>query len=55
MSPSLRFWRRDDGREAAAARTRVKAAGSESHPTRPDERPPIRGIPPEILRQVKLI
>jgi uncharacterized protein (DUF58 family) len=46
VSPSLRFWRRsvaDDDRRVAA------------HITRPDERPPIRGIPPEILRQVKLI
>ena len=55
MSPSLRFWRRDDGREASVARARAKAATSPSHVARPDERPPIRGIPPEILRQVKLI
>src|SRR5947209_975761 len=59
MSPSLRFWsrkHRDNG--AAKPRSTPNAQRSTLSPprsTRPDSAPPTRGVPPEILRQVKLI
>ena len=53
MSPSWRFWRNDsDGRTAAPPAAR---AVSNAPRVRPDTAPPSRGVPPEILRQVKLI
>src|SRR5436853_3864505 len=59
MSPSLRFWsrkHRDNG--AAKPRSTPNAQRSTQtapRSTRPDSAPPTRGVPPEILRQVKLI
>src|SRR5690348_6423641 len=55
MSPLL-FWRRAKGREAVGTPPSVRRpsrAGLAAH--RPDTAPPVRGVPPEILRQVKLI
>src|SRR5690348_8811943 len=55
MSPLL-FWRRAKGREAVGtppSAPRPSRAGLAAH--RPDTAPPVRGVPPEILRQVKLI
>src|SRR4029077_21224980 len=64
MSP-LAFWRRKDRRKNGArersARNAPRPAPNASRPTpnvqrsRPDTAPPTRGVPPEVLRQVKLI
>src|SRR5690349_14615237 len=51
MSP-LMFWRRDKARRAAASRSVRSPLPSAQ---RPDTKPPSRGVPPEILRQVRLI
>ena len=62
MSPFLGFWRKSsaDKRSVAARVTpsaQRPARGMLHTPsvTRPDTRAPSRGVPPEILRQVKLI
>ena len=52
MSPSLAFWRR--GRDGAARRA-PRTTLHDPRVRRPDTAPPMRGVPPEILRQVKLI
>jgi uncharacterized protein (DUF58 family) len=57
MSP-LAFWRKEKGKEAkgkppSAPRPLPSAQRLAAH--RPDTAPPTRGVPPEILRQVKLI
>src|SRR5437868_4199927 len=59
MSPSLRFWSRKH-RDNGAAKPRPtpnaqRSTLSATRSTRPDSAPPTRGVPPEILRQVKLI
>src|SRR5256885_2647560 len=59
MSPSLRFWsrQRSDSGEAKPRSTLSAQRSTQTAPrsTRPDSAPPTRGVPPEILRQVKLI
>src|SRR3954463_10299049 len=52
MSPSLRFWSRGSQTEAA---TLSRAPRPAARGPRPDTAPPVRGVPPEILRQVRLI
>ena len=59
MSPSLRFWsrQRSDSGDAKPRSTLSAQRSTQTAPrsTRPDSAPPTRGVPPEILRQVKLI
>jgi len=57
---SWRFWRRDRDEKARAPRPSSRVPQSASRAPllaahRPDTAPPTRGVPPEILRQVKLI
>jgi uncharacterized protein (DUF58 family) len=61
------FWKRgDDAKRAAATTAARRAANTGAHAAvraprsaegfqRPDSQPAIRGVPPEVLRQVKLI
>ena len=66
MSPSWRFWRSGNGAESVGQSRVPRPPYPIAHPAsrvprpasrvqRPDTAPPIRGVPPEILRQVKLI
>jgi uncharacterized protein (DUF58 family) len=64
MSPGWKFWRRGEARGATAAQratrhaplsTRQPSRDTRLAAHRPDTQPPTRGVPPEILRQVKLI